>query len=109
MTARRPPRRASQEGMGKRPVRPRARASKEFVVNEKWTPPRRPTTVELGTARKTFYELDRDGTGAIVSPSRSRTPLVLAPVGLALLDPLPKFVNRTLGPIHPRRTRTSCA
>lgn len=34
-------------------------------MNEKWTPPRRPTTVELGTARKTFYELDRDGTGAI--------------------------------------------
>ena len=67
MTARRPPRRASQEGMGKRPVRPRARASKEFVMNEKWTPPRRPTTVELGAARKTFYELDRDGTGAIVS------------------------------------------
>ena len=79
-STRRPPRRASQEGMGKRPVRPRARASKEFVMNEKWTPPRRPTTVELGTARKTFYELDRDGTGAIVrravsishAPARSR-------------------------------------
>lgn len=38
----------------------------EFVVNEKWAPPRRPTTTELGAARKTFYELDKDGSGSIV-------------------------------------------
>ena len=65
MTTRR--KRMSQEGMGKRTgqIRTRARSSKEFVVSEKWAPPRRPTTVELGTARKTFFELDRDGSGSI--------------------------------------------
>jgi calmodulin len=44
-----------------------SRRSKEsnYVVNNFWAPPRKPSTAELGQARRVFFQLDKDGTGAI--------------------------------------------
>ena len=46
---------------------PRSRKSKEFnmTTTAYWTPPRKPSTAELGAARKAFFTIDRDGNGAV--------------------------------------------
>lgn len=35
------------------------------MVNTFWAPPRKPNTAELGQARRVFFQLDKDETGAI--------------------------------------------
>ena len=49
------------------PTKRAVRRSKEssFQVNNHWVPPRKPSTAELGAARRAFYQLDKDNTGSI--------------------------------------------
>ena len=49
----------------KRPSGRSRRLTKDFVVSEKWAPPRRLETREYNRARKVFFELDADGSGSI--------------------------------------------
>jgi len=58
--------RQSKESQGVKPRKLRAsKEAAEWNVADKWAPPRRLTTPELGAARRMFFSLDQDGSGSI--------------------------------------------
>ena len=55
----------SAEAAGRSTARKPRTRSKEWTVQTTWTPPRPIKTPELFTARKLFFDLDRDNSGAV--------------------------------------------
>jgi len=55
----------AKAGLAQRRMTRKSRDEAQWAVAEKWAPPRRLTDTELAAARKLFYELDSDGSGAI--------------------------------------------